>query len=119
MLLGGLCALTLAACAQSPIARVTVPFQFTAGGSMLPAGEYIVEFPDPTGLIVLRGSAGNSVTVLSIFSGAVPDTSTAKLIFERRDGMAYLSAVETPGQIAQVISAFKRVTKGVVAAAIH
>ena len=65
---------------------------------MMPAGEYTVDVPDFPGVLVLHGSAGNSVALLTVFSGCRPLPTTAKLIFERRDGMAYLSAVEWPDQ---------------------
>jgi len=119
LVLGGLSALSLAANAQSPTARATVPFEFAAGGAMIPAGEYTIEMPDFSGVIFLHGASGNSVALLTTFSGAISTTPTAKLIFERRDGMAYLSSVELPGETAQLMSVFKHVTKGAVAAAIH
>ena len=118
-LMGALGVFALAANAQSPVARGTVPFEFAAGGAMLPAGEYSVDVPDMSGVIILRGSAGNSVALLTTFSGAILQTSVAKLIFERRDGMAYFSAVEWPNQTAKVMSVFKHVSKGAVAAALR
>jgi|SRR5579863_5539899 len=119
LLFGGLCALTLAANAQSAIAKASVPFEFAAGGAMLPAGDYTVDVPDLSGVIVIRGTAGNSVALFSTFSGAAPETTTAKLIFERRNGTVYLSALAWPGQSVQVMSPFKRVTKGAVAATLR
>ncbi|HTC89880.1 MAG TPA: hypothetical protein VK686_16345 [Bryobacteraceae bacterium] len=119
LLLGGLSALSLAALAQSPIARANVPFEFAAGGAMLPAGEYTLDVADLSGVLLLHGASGNSVALLTTSSGAISNTSTAKLTFERRDGTAYLSSVEWPGETVQVMSVFKHVTKGAVAAAIH
>ncbi|MGA2881279.1 MAG: hypothetical protein ABSG13_20205 [Bryobacteraceae bacterium] len=119
LLLGGLSALTLAADAQSAIAKASVPFEFAAGGAMMPAGEYTIDIPDLSGVILLHGAPGNSVALLTTFSGAISRESTSRLIFERRDGVVYLSAVEWPGETAQVMSVFKHVTKGAVAAAIH
>ncbi|HTB17711.1 MAG TPA: hypothetical protein VK708_06320 [Bryobacteraceae bacterium] len=119
LLLGGLCALTLAANAQMSIAKASVPFEFAAAGAMLPAGEYTIDVTGFSGILLLRGSAGNSVALLSTLSGTASNTTAAKLIFEHRDGMAYLSAVEWPGETAQVMSVFKHVTKGAVAAAIR
>ena len=119
LLTGALGVFALAAHAQSPVARATVPFDFAAGGAMLPAGEYTVDVPDMSGLIVLRGSGGNSVALLTTFSGAVSHSTTAKLNFERRDGIAYLSSVEWPDQSAKLISVFRHVTKGAVAAALR
>ena len=111
--------LRLAANAQSTVARANVPFEFAAGGAMMPAGEYTVDVPDLSGVLLLHGSAGNSIALLTTFSGADSYTTSAKLVFERRDGMAYLSVVEWPDQSAHVMSAFKRVTKGAVAAALR
>jgi hypothetical protein len=119
LLTGALGVFALAAHAQSPVARATVPFDFAAGGAMLPAGEYTVDVPDMSGLMVLRGSAGNSVALIATFSGTASPSTTAKLNFERRDGMAYLSSVEWPGESAKVMSAFRHITKGAVAAALR
>jgi hypothetical protein len=118
-LLGSLAALTTAAHAQSAITKAIVPFEFAAGGAMLPAGEYTIEVPDFSGLIVLRGSTGNSVALLTTFSGGTTMSTSTKLIFERRDGMAYLAAVEWPNERAGVMSPFMHVTKGALAAALH
>jgi hypothetical protein len=118
-LLGALGVFTLAADAQTSVAKVNVPFEFAASGAMLPAGEYTVEVPDLSGVLLLHGSAGNSVALLSTFSGAVPNSTSARFIFERRDGVVYLSSVEWPNQSAHVISVFKHVTKGAVAAALR
>jgi hypothetical protein len=118
-LVGALGLFALAADAQTSVAKASVPFEFAASGAMLPAGEYTVEVPDLSGVLLLHGSAGNSVALLTTFSGAVPNTSNAKFIFERRNGVAYLSSVEWPNQSATVISVFKHVTKGAVAATLR
>ena len=118
-LTGALGVFTLAANAQSPVARATVPFDFAAGGAMLSAGDYTVDVPDFSGVIILHGPSGNSVALMTTFSDSIPHTNAAKLIFERRDGMAYLSSVQWPDQNAKVVSVFKRITKGAVAAALR
>ena len=64
-------AFTLAANAQSAVARATVPFEFAAGGAMLPPGEYTVDVSDLSGVIVIHGPAGSSVALLTTFSEAV------------------------------------------------
>src|SRR5260370_28919523 len=54
MTLGVIAVLTItAAHAQSAIA-VTVPFDYSAGGKVLPAGEYKAQTGLPNGLILLR-----------------------------------------------------------------
>jgi hypothetical protein len=117
-LLGALGVFSLALDAQSAISKATVPFEFAAGGAMLPPGEYSVDVADPSGVIVLRSTTGNSVALLATVAGT-PVSTSSKMIFERRDGVVYLAAVEWPNQSARVMSAFKRVPKGAVATALH
>jgi len=116
-LLGALGVFALAADAQS-VAQATVPFEFAAGGAMLPAGDYAVEVP-VSGVIVIHGSAGNSVTLLTIGSGLATSSSTAHLLFERRGGMAYLAGVEWPNQSVRLASPFMHVVKGPSTASLH
>jgi hypothetical protein len=119
LLLGGLCGLTLASNAQSTIARATVPFEFAAAGAMMPPGDYTIDIPDFSGVVILHGSSTGSIALLTTFSSAVVPGTAARLVFERRDGMAYLAAVEWPDQSARVMSAYKRIRKDAVASALH
>jgi hypothetical protein len=118
-LVSALGVLALAADAQSPVAKASVPFDFAAGGAMMPAGEYTVDAPDFSGVIVLHGSTGNSVALLTFSSEAAPLSSTAKLLFERRGGMAFLSGVEWPSQGVRLASPFMRVAKGAASASLR
>lgn len=117
ILAGTLAALTLTAHAQAPMARVSVPFEFAAGGAMMPPGEYTVSMADLSGVLLLKGSTGTSVVLFTTFSSGTSRTGMTQLVFDRRDGMPYLSAVESPDQSAHVISPFKAVTKGATLAA--
>lgn len=117
LLLGGLCAITFAAQAQSIVAKATVPFEFAAGRSMMPAGEYTIELPGSSGVILLHGGPGGSVMLFTTSSAAPWETASPKLIFERRDGMAHLAGIEWPGGSARVIPVNQRITKGL--AALH
>jgi hypothetical protein len=119
VLAGALSVFALAANAQSPVAKANVPFEFAAGGAMMPPGEYTVAVPDFSGVIVLHGTAGNSVALLTISSGLATPSSTAKLLFERRDGMAFFSGVELPNQSVRVTSPFMRVVKGATTASLR
>ena len=118
ILAGTLASLTLAAHAQSPVAKATVPFEFAAGGAMLPPGDYTITLADVSGVILLQGSSGSAIALFTNFAGA-PVRSTTQLVFERRAGMPYLSAVEWPDQTMRLISPFKAVTKGMATAALH
>lgn len=119
LLLGGLCAMTFAAQAQSAIAKAKIPFDFAAGSAMMPAGEYTIEVPDLSGIMLLHGKSGNSVILFATSSSAPVETTSPKLVFERRDGMAHLAGVEWPGGSTHVVPVFERITKGTVAAALH
>ncbi len=119
LLVGSFAALTNAANAQSPIAKISVPFEFAAGGAMMPAGEYTVDISDVSGVILLQGAPGNSVALISIPSTQFSASGKAKLIFQKRDGMAYLSTVEFPDQSVRVSAPFQRVTKGATTASLH
>lgn len=118
LLAGSLGALTTAAHAQAPLTKATVPFEFAAGGTMMPAGDYTIEVPDISGVILLRGSQSN-VALITTFSGATSTGTSVKLVFERRDGMAYLSGVQWPDQTALVMSAFRPPVKAAFTAALH
>jgi hypothetical protein len=86
---------------------------------MLPPGEYSVDVSELSGVIVLHGSSGTSVALITTLSDPASHTTTAKLIFERRDGMAYLSAVAWQDRNASVTAVFKHVTKGAGAVALR
>jgi hypothetical protein len=108
----------LAANAQSPVARASVPFEFAAGGAMMPPGEYTVEAP-LSGVIVLHGSVGNSVTLLTVSSGLATSSSTASLLFNRRDGMAFLAGVDWPNQSVRLASPFMPIVRGAASASLR
>jgi hypothetical protein len=108
----------LAANAQSPVAKANVPFEFAAGGAMMPPGEYTVDVPI-SGVILLHGSTGSSVALLTISSSQAAPSSTAKLLFERRDGMAFLAGVDSPNQSLRLASPFMRVVKGATTASLR
>lgn len=119
LVLGGLCAMTFAAQAQSAIAKAKVPFEFAAGRTMMPAGEYTVEVPGLSGVIMLHGDSGSSVVLFTTSSAAPLDTASVKLVFERRDGMAHLAGIEWPGASTHVVPVYQHVTKGATTAALH
>jgi hypothetical protein len=115
---GALSVFALAADAQSTVAKATVPFEFAAGGAMMPPGVYTVDVPN-SGVIVLHRSEGNSVVLLTIRSESAAPSSTAKLIFERRDGMAFLSGVDWPNEGVRLASPFMRIVKGATSASLR
>jgi len=117
-LLGALGVFTLAVNAQSAVANASVPFEFAAGGAMMPPGEYTIDVP-VSGVIVLHGDAGNSVALLTVSSEMPAPSATAKLLFERRGGMAFLAGVEWPNQSVRLASPFMHIAKGAATAVLH
>ena len=75
---------------------VTVPFNFTAGGMSLPAGQYEVVHVMNPGWIMLKTSDGNAMALVHVTISDMTNESTAnKLVFNRYHGKYYLSQVWT------------------------
>ena len=118
-LLGALGVFSLAANAQTAIARASVPFEFAAGGAMMPPGDYTVDMPDFSGVLLLHGPAGNSMALLTMATDAPAPSGKCKLLFERHDGMPFLAGVEWPNQSVRLTAPFMHVTKGAATAVLH
>jgi hypothetical protein len=116
-LANALFASAFAAGPQSGVATASVPFEFAAGGAMMPPGEYTVDAPI-SGVIVLHGSASISITLLTVDSGLATPSGKAKLLFERRDGMAFLAGVDWPNQSVRLVQPM-RVPKGAASATLR
>jgi len=86
--------LSAAAHAQTTQLKVTVPFEFTAGNTVLPAGEYNIRSMGAWGgpaLSVLNVNSNAGTIVLSASSRSQKPTADAKLVF-RRYGQQYFLA---------------------------
>jgi hypothetical protein len=101
-----LAAASVAACslmAQSSSLRVTVPFDFVAGSSSFPAGEYLVQTGYSPNKVVVRSSdAKKNAIMLSHGAQATKPPGKAELVFKVYDDRYFLSQVWTgdaaPGQ---------------------
>lgn len=109
-LAGALGVFAAAAYAQAPVAKANVPFEFAAGGEMMPPGEYTVDVP-VSGVVVLHGSSNSSVVLFTVSSGLATSPGAAKLVFERRDGMAFFAGVDWPDESVRLVSPFKNAPK--------
>jgi hypothetical protein len=101
-------ALTLAgssaAYAQQPVTRITVPFQFIVGDTLLPAGAYLVTNVRDPGMLSVRSEDGKSVaTALANMSDMPAPGTNAALSFRKIGGQCFLAAVTTPDARTQVI----------------
>ena len=57
--------------------------------------------------------------LLTFSADLAPLSSTAKLLFERRDGMTFLSGVEWPNQSVRLTSPFMRIVRGAASASLR
>ena len=91
-------AFTRVAQAQELLA-VNIPFDFVAGNTQLPAGEYTVRVSAPTHTIILisrKDSAASAFLVTNAAVSAEPQ-SESKLVFNRYGERYFLSQVWTEG----------------------
>jgi len=101
--IAGMLALAVVATAQMARAQeplvANIPFAFTAGEKMLPAGEYRVEKATPGSLaLLIRRSDGKESTFVSSFAAEsnMPNTQS-KLVFHRYGNRYFLSQVWVAG----------------------
>lgn len=93
-----------AAYAQPSLTRVSVPFQFIVGDTVLPAGAYTVSNIGEPGMLVVRSEDGKSVASVLVNLGDRPSSGTnAALSFTKISGQHFLSRVNTPDAREQVI----------------
>ena len=100
MALGVIAVLTIAAAqAQSETLSVTVPFDYSAGGKVLPAGEYKVQTGIANGVILLRNLDQGATAMM--FGNPVESnkpSQEAKLVFHRYGDSYFLSEIwASPG----------------------
>jgi hypothetical protein len=79
--------------------RVNVPFDFVAGNTSLPAGEYLVEASGPTHTLLLidRKDAISSALINTNAAVSAGPQSESKLVFNRYGDRYFLSQVWTAG----------------------
>jgi hypothetical protein len=98
-------ALALAAMATTRVVqaqetlRANIPFDFVAGNTSLPAGEYLVEASGPTHVLLLIGrkDAISSAFINTNAAVSAGPQSESKLVFNRYGDRYFLSQVWTAG----------------------
>jgi hypothetical protein len=91
---------TRVARAQDPLV-VNIPFDFVAGTTKLPAGEYAIKVSGPqnTLLLINRTDAANSAFINTNAAVANEQQVQSKLIFNRYGDSYFLSQVWTAGNV--------------------
>ena len=99
--LGGLLILVGAACAQT--VRVDVPFQFTVGEVLMPAGVYTIQklYSDRSGLESMRGTDQETLGSSDVFTSTPIEERSRKnesdLVFRCFKGECFLSQIWIAG----------------------
>jgi hypothetical protein len=91
-------AATRVAQAQEPLA-VNIPFDFVAGNTQLPAGEYTVKVSAPTHTLILISRKDSTASAFINTNAAVASEpqSESKLVFNRYGNRYFLSQVWEQG----------------------
>jgi hypothetical protein len=103
ILFGGLLALATSLSAESTLITVTVPFEFMAGGNVMPAGNYTIEEPAMHGVLLIRGSQPNSTALVLAVNAGSTNITHAGVKFTRRGSAVVLSTVDVPGGLSYAV----------------
>lgn len=96
-------ALSIMAAAQVALAQdsmvVNIPFQFVAGKTTLPAGEYLVQSPEAGRAVILmhRAIPDASVALVTMPAAVRDPQSASKLVFNRYGNRYFLSQIWKQG----------------------
>jgi hypothetical protein len=86
------------ASAQEHVMRLSVPFKFHAGDTVLPAGDYCVRSNHADRRVAIIAADGSNGIFLPVRSSVVPATvDRGSLVFNVYGTAAFLTAVKNPG----------------------
>lgn len=74
------------------LVRAQIPFEFQAGGKLMPAGTYTIEPTSVHGTVQIRGAGGSAVLSTITVPQARPD-GTPSLVFDRSTGTPKLAGI--------------------------
>ena len=84
------------------IIRVTIPFQFIAGKTTFPAGDYRITQGSNSGVLTINGEKGGAM-VMTTTGEKISDTKESALSFERSTKGVVLKEVKLSGQNSSVL----------------
>jgi hypothetical protein len=79
--------------AQSIFLRAEIPFDFAAGNTRLPAGEYQVKFVSQQAVLIQSKDARSSAVVSTMATQANKTSDVGKLVFNRYGDQYFLSKI--------------------------
>jgi len=118
VMFGGLVALAASMSAESAMVNFSAPFEFVAGGKLLPAGNYTVEEPSNGGVVMIRGNQPNSTALVLAVNGGPSNTNHARVTFSRSGSAVVLSSINVPGGATYSLMAPERRTVAAVTVAL-
>jgi len=74
------------------LARAEIPFQFQAGGKLMPPGLYTIEPTSVPGTVQVRGAGGSAVLLTITVPQQRPDGAAA-LVFDKTSGTPRLAGI--------------------------
>lgn len=82
-----------------PLATGSIPFEFRAGGKVLPAGQYEFSSDNQGGVVTVRGAKTSAmVTVLTRLGAGIHTTAgDSHIVFDKLGETYTLSEIWTPG----------------------
>jgi hypothetical protein len=95
----GLLLATASAYAQTGVVKATVPFNFIVGQAQLPAGGYVIQHLNPSGVAMSIESSDRKLVKL-VIPNACESTQAqekTKLVFHRYGGEYFLAQIWTAG----------------------
>jgi hypothetical protein len=118
LLFGGLVALATSLSAESNLLTFNAPFEFVAGGNVMPAGNYSIEAPTMHGVLLLRGSQPNSTAMVLAVNAGSSNSTHAGVTFSRRGSETVLSHITIPGNTSYSIVTSEHKTSAAVKVAL-
>jgi hypothetical protein len=87
--------------AQSQKVSSKIPFEFTAAGKVLPAGQYEVKYDAERSLVIIKSSEKGPVVnmpILTMLAGAMHTTpNDSHIVFDKIGNKYFLSEIWIPG----------------------
>ncbi len=80
---------------KEPLARVNIPFAFSAGDTHLPAGQYHVSHPGDPYFVLLEKDDGKARALVYVQPSAVNLGESTKLVFNKYGNHYFLSQLWT------------------------
>jgi len=80
---------------KEPLARVEIPFAFSAGDVRLPAGLYHISHPGDPYFVLIEKDDGHARALIYVHPSATNSTESTKLVFNKYGRLYFLSQLWT------------------------